>query len=151
MSLPGETVAGNDPPHDEEMAAVLDAAIAALLAGRPLDRERLLARYPQLADALVGLERLAGLSDVAPLPDRIGPYRVERELGAGGFGVVYLAYDPDVKRRVALKVLHPGRLSQPEAVARFQREARATARLRHAGIVQLYDYSRQGPPYYLVT
>jgi serine/threonine-protein kinase len=151
MSLPVETVAGNDPPRDEEMAAVLDAAIAALLAGRPLDRGRLLTRYPQLADALAGLERLAGLSDVAPLPDRIGPYRVERELGAGGFGVVYLAYDPDVKRRVALKVLHPGRLSQPEAVARFQREARATARLRHVGIVQLYDYSRQGPPYYLVT
>jgi len=99
------------------MAAALDEAVAALLAGRPLDRARLLARYPQLAEALAGLERLAGLSNTVaesraepgPLPERIGPYKVERELGAGGFGVVYLAYDPDVKRRVALKVLHPGR------------------------------------------
>ncbi|HKI36754.1 MAG TPA: serine/threonine-protein kinase [Gemmataceae bacterium] len=159
MDLPAETVAGTAPPREEEMAAALDEAVAALLAGRPLDRARLLARYPQLAEALAGLERLAGLSNTVaesraepgPLPERIGPYKVERELGAGGFGVVYLAYDPDVKRRVALKVLHPGRLNQPEAVARFHREAQVTARLRHPGIVQLYDYSRQGPPYYLVT
>jgi tRNA A-37 threonylcarbamoyl transferase component Bud32 len=159
MDTPSETVAGAVPPHEEELAAALDGAVAGLLAGRPIDREGLLARYPQLAEALAGLDRLAGLSttlarppgEAAPLPERVGPYRVERELGAGGFGVVYLAYDPDVKRRVALKVLHPGRLNQPEAVDRFHREARATARLRHPGIVQLYDYSRQGPPYYLVT
>src|SRR5262249_8040866 len=80
-----------------------------------------------------------------------GPYQVERELGSGGFGVVYLAYDPDVKRRVAIKVLHPGRIDQPEALARFQREAQATGRLRHPGIVQLFDYSRQRPPWFLVT
>jgi tRNA A-37 threonylcarbamoyl transferase component Bud32 len=159
MDLPAETVAGHVPPGEEELAAVLDEAVATVLAGRPLDRSRLLARYPQLAEALAGLERLAGVSatsverraSAALLPPCVGPYQVEREIGAGGFGVVYLAYDPGVKRRVALKVLHPGRLNQPEAVARFQREARATARLRHPGIVQLYDYSRQGPPYYLVT
>jgi tRNA A-37 threonylcarbamoyl transferase component Bud32 len=157
MDLPAETVAETARPGEEDLAAALDEAVAALLAGRPLDRARLLARHPQLAEALAGLERLAGLSATAPdqpptpLPERVGPYQIERELGAGGFGVVYLAYDPDVKRRVALKVLHPGRLNQPEAVARFEREARATARLRHPGIVQLYDYSRQGPPYFLVT
>src|SRR5205823_5084924 len=63
----------------------------------------------------------------------------------------YLAFDVDIKRQVALKVLHPEKLNQPGAVDRFQREACATARLRHPGIVQLYDYSRLGPPYYLVT
>src|SRR5207248_7693305 len=126
---------------------------------RPLDRGRLLVRYPQLAEALAGLERLAGLSttltrpraEAASLPECVGPYRVERELGAGGFGVVYLAYDPDVKRRVALKVLHPGRLHDGDAVRRFQREACAIARLQHPGIVRLFDYSRSGPPYFLVT
>src|SRR5436190_23695194 len=102
MSLPAETVAGNDPLREEELATILDEAVASLLAGRPLDRGRLLARYPQLAEALAGLERLAGLSatvadsraEPAALPERVGPYRVEREVGAGGFGVVYLAYDP---------------------------------------------------------
>src|SRR5262249_8270357 len=60
-------------------------------------------------------------------------------------------FDPDVKRRVALKVLHAGWLDQPEVLRRFQREACAIARLGHPGIVQLFDYSRQGPPHYLVT
>src|SRR5260370_31218580 len=53
--------------------------------------------------------------------------------------------------RVALKVLHSARLEQPEALRRFQREAYATARLQHPGIVRLFDYSLQGPPYYIVT
>jgi serine/threonine-protein kinase len=146
--------------RDQEMAAALDAALDALQAGRPIDRAGLLARYPELAEALAGLDRLVrdqptaaetGPGPAPALPGQIGPFRIEAELGAGGFGVVYRAFDPDVKRRVALKVLHPGRLDDPEAVRRFQREACATARLRHPGIVQVFDYSRSGPPYYLVT
>ena len=140
------------PAGEEEMAAALDEAVTALMAGRPFDRASFLARYPQLAEPLAGLEQLAGApAPPGALPERLGPYRVEKELGAGGFGIVYLAYDPDLKRRVALKVLHPGRLDQPEVVARFRREACATARLRHPGIVSLFDYSRDGPPYYLAT
>ena len=122
--------------------------ISALLAGRPIDRSSLLARHPQLADALAGLERLATTSSTlpqvrpesAPRPERIGPYQIERELGAGGFGVVYLAYDPDVKRRVAIKVLHPGRLDQPEAVRAFPARGprhRAAASSRHRAAVRL--------------
>ena len=76
-----------------------------------------------------------------------GSISLDYALGAGGFGTVYLAHDVDIERQVALKVLHPERLRQPGVVDRFQREACATARLRHAGIVQLYDYSRRGPPY----
>jgi serine/threonine protein kinase len=146
---------------EPEAAAALDAALDALQAGKPLNRAALLAQHPQLEGALAALKRLLPepptVAEGTPsattlsLPQQIGPYRIERELGQGGFGVVYLAFDPDVKRRVALKVLHAGRLDQPEAVRRFQREACAIARLTHQGIVQLYDYSRQGPPYFLVT
>jgi serine/threonine protein kinase len=146
---------------EEQLAAVLDEAIDARRAGRAINLTHLLSRYPELAQALEALGQLSGerLTQGAaaschtsrPLPGAVGPYRIEGELGAGGFGVVYLAYDPDLKRRVALKLLHPGRLDQPEVVDRFGREACATARLRHPGIVQLYDYSRDGPPYYLVT
>jgi tRNA A-37 threonylcarbamoyl transferase component Bud32 len=85
------------------------------------------------------------------VPEQIGPYRIDRPLGCGGFGVVYLGFDPDLKRPVAVKMLHPERLEQPEMLHRFQREACAIARLQHPGIVQLYDYSRHGPPHYLVT
>ncbi len=145
----------NPSADDEAMAAALDEAVEAMRLGRPVDRAALTARFPQLAGTLDALDRLGGPTGAAPqrpsAPEQIGPYRVERELGAGGFGLVYLARDPDVRRPVALKVLHAGRLTKPDAVRRFQREARALARLRHPGIVQVYDYSRQGPPFYLVT
>ncbi len=146
---------------DPQAAAALDAVLNDLQSGRPVDRTALLARHPELAGALGALGDLFGerttVSDcpsgVTPMSrlEQIGPYRVERELGQGGFGIVYLCFDPDVKRRVALKMLQPDRLDEPEAVRRFQREACAIARLAHPGIVQLFDYSRQGPPYYLVT
>lgn len=147
--------------NEELLAAALDELITAHQQGKPIDRSGLLGQFPELAEPLAALEQLGGDSSTTghkegllfpqPLPRVLGPYQVERELGAGGFGVVYQAYDPQVKRRVALKVLHVGRLNQPEAVARFQREACATARLRHPHIVQLYDYSREGPPYFLAT
>jgi serine/threonine protein kinase len=146
---------------DPEAAAALDAALDAIQNGQPVNRGELVARYPQLDSALAALDQFFGERTTlceAPAsvprvagPEQLGPFRIERELGQGSFGIVYLGYDPDVKRRVALKVLHPGRLDQPEVVRRFQREACAIARLAHPGIVRLFDYSRQGPPYYLVT
>jgi serine/threonine protein kinase len=144
----------------DEAAAALDQALDTLQRGGAVDRAGILARHPGLASALDALNQLVGSQTtdgedagrtVTTHPEQIGPYRIERQLGTGGFGIVYLAFDPDVKRQVALKVLHAERLEQPEAVRRFQREACAIARLQHPGIVQLYDYSRQGPPYYLVT
>src|SRR5438094_2275919 len=123
--LPAAALAPN-----EELAAALDEAIDAVQAGRPADRTSLLTRYPQLAEALAALDQLGGDPASAltqSLPKQIGPYRIDCLLGAGGFGVVYQAFDPDLKRHVALKVLHAGRLNQPESVERFQREAYATA------------------------
>lgn len=158
MSQSANASAGNVPPSDHEMAAAFDAALDAVLAGKAIDRAALLERFPALKDVIGGLDRLvttssAGSSASLPVarPERIGPYQIQRELGAGSFGVVYLAYDPDVKRRVAIKVLNPAHIDKPETVARFQREAHANGRLLHPGIVQLFDYSRQGPPYFLVT
>jgi serine/threonine protein kinase len=147
--------------NEDAVAAALDAAIDALRAGQPVDRSGLVASHPELADAIAALDQLGPTSATLPggnsltqraaIPERIGPFEVECELGSGGFGVVYKAYDPVVKRAVALKVLHAGRIEEEECVNRFQREAWATGRLRHPGIVQLYDFNRQGPPYYLVT
>lgn len=148
---------------DAQAAAALDAAIDAARTGQLVDRAGLLAQYPVLVGAVAALdcllqppgsETLASSTAPAPLmpaPEQVGPYRVERELGRGSFGVVYLAFDPDLRRSVAVKLLHTGRLDQPEALRRFQREACAIARLQHPGIVHLFDYSRVGPPYYLVT
>jgi serine/threonine-protein kinase len=69
----------------------------------------------------------------------IGPYTLERQLGAGGMGEVYQAYDQRLDRRVAVKVIRAGQTGNETARERFRREARAAARLQHPAIVQIYD------------
>ena len=76
----------------------------------------------------------------------IGRFEVLRELGRGGFGVVYEARDRDLGRQVALKVVRPGRVKEEEG--RVNREAEAIARLTHPNLVTLYDVGRSdGGPY----
>lgn len=70
---------------------------------------------------------------------RIGPYRLEGELGRGGMGVVYRAYDERLDRRVAVKRLRPDAAAREGWRARFRREARTAARLGHPAIVQIHD------------
>ncbi len=73
------------------------------------------------------------------VPDRIGRYRIERVLGCGGFATVYLGYDEDLERRVAVKVPHPERIADAEA---YLTEARILARLDHPNIVPVHDVGR---------
>ncbi len=75
----------------------------------------------------------------APLAGRtLGDFRLLREIGRGGMGVVYEAEQVSLRRRVALKVLPAHLTLQPEAVSRFRREASTAARLQHPGIVQIH-------------
>jgi serine/threonine-protein kinase len=84
-----------------------------------------------------------------PLPSR---YHIIEEVGQGGMAVVYRARDEKLRREVAVKVLHPHLLAEPESRARLQREARAVAKLNHDGILQIFDYSGEGEPAsYIVT
>jgi Tol biopolymer transport system component len=82
--------------------------------------------------------------DLFPEPEnvtigaRLGPYLIERMLGAGGMGEVYSAQDTKLKRRVALKVLPSAFFRDPERLARFQREAEVLAQLNHPNIAQIY-------------
>ena len=74
-----------------------------------------------------------GMSEI-----RIGRYEVKSELGRGGMGIVYRAFDPMLEREVALKILPPKKLSK-DLIDRFLREARAVARLDSPNIVKIYD------------
>src|SRR5436190_2014064 len=65
-------------------------------------------------------------------------YEILRELGRGGMGVVYLAFDPLLEREVAVKVLTPSILT-PDKEERFKREARILAKLEHPAIVSIHD------------
>jgi serine/threonine protein kinase len=69
----------------------------------------------------------------------IGTYKIERLLGAGGMGEVYLAHDEKLRRKVALKILPAEYVSSDERVKRFEREARAISALNHPNIVTIYD------------
>ena len=82
---------------------------------------------------------------------RIGPYRIVSLLGRGGMGEVYRAHDARLGRDVAIKVLVPRLASTPDAVARFEREARAVAALNHPNIVSLHDVGHEGDVAYAVT
>jgi eukaryotic-like serine/threonine-protein kinase len=74
-----------------------------------------------------------------PAGHTLGPYRIESQLGAGGMGEVYKATDTKLGRAVALKLLPSSFASDPERLARFQREARTLAALNHPHIAQVYD------------
>jgi serine/threonine protein kinase len=79
---------------------------------------------------------------------RLGPYEVVKVLGRGGMGVVLKAFDPSLHRLVAIKVLAPQWASHPEARQRFEREARAAARVRHANVVAIHAVEEaDGLPY----
>ena len=69
----------------------------------------------------------------------LGRYHIRRELGRGGFGIVFLAEDTRLRREVALKVARPEVLAQPELRRRFLREARAAAGLDHPNVTPVYD------------
>jgi WD40 repeat protein/tRNA A-37 threonylcarbamoyl transferase component Bud32 len=85
------------------------------------------------------------------LPGHIGRFEVRARLGAGAFGTVYRAYDPQLDREVALKVPQGGALESRKAVERFLREARAAAQLRHPHIVPVYDAGHDGDHYYIAS
>jgi eukaryotic-like serine/threonine-protein kinase len=89
------------------------------------------------------------------LAGRTSGYKVDRYvlldlIGQGGMGRVYLARDTRLNRRVALKILSPERMSNPRAIARFQREGRVGAQLQHENLVRIYDFGESLGRYYLV-
>ncbi|HET9793644.1 MAG TPA: protein kinase [Thermoanaerobaculia bacterium] len=82
---------------------------------------------------------------------KLGPYEILAPLGAGGMGEVYRARDSRLNRDVAIKVL-PERFTQDsDALARFEREARAVAALSHPNILGIFDFAREGADVYAVT
>jgi len=89
---------------------------------------------------LLGFGRQYVLSSRLHEIRKLGQYRLERKLGEGGMGVVYLAKHAVLRRPTAVKVL--GADAGPEAVARFEREVQLTARLSHPNTIEIFDYGR---------
>ena len=109
-------------------------------------------RFPELGDELASVVPSVrpGAGPQTP-PEKgerqLGRYVLLEEIGSGSFGTVYKAFDSELGRTVALKVPHRGSLTD----ARFLREARSAAALRHPGIVAVYDAGRADSVWYLVS
>ena len=126
------------------------------------------ARRPDLADEIRELfPALAVMEDAGPAPgdqtedhapaagpgrgpDQLGDFRILREVGRGGMGVVYEAEQESLGRRVALKVLPPGALPDARRLLRFHREARAAAKLHHTNIVPVFGVGEAGGVHFYV-
>jgi tetratricopeptide (TPR) repeat protein len=136
---------------DERLESLLLQAEELRLQGQPVSPEQLCGHCPELVPEL---RRLLGKLDqvdnllhvpalAAATPLRLSGYRIRRELGRGGMGVVYDAEQQALGRRVALKILPALPGQDPERVARFQREVRAAARLQHPNIVPVYEVGQE--------
>lgn len=77
-------------------------------------------------------------------------YTIEALLGQGGMSAVYKAIDPNLKRAVAIKLIHPHLAADSKFVLRFEEEAAAVAKLRHPNIVQVFDFNSDGGVSYMV-
>ncbi len=77
-------------------------------------------------------------------------YQIEALLGKGGMSAVYRGLDPNLRRQVAIKLIHTHLSDNPEFVRRFEEEAAAVARLRHPNIIQVYDFDHDNDLYYIV-
>ena len=89
-----------------------------------------------------------GTKSLRHVPECIGRYRITATLGEGGMGVVYAAFDEQLERPIALKVIRHENAADPTARARFWREARLAAGVNHPHICQLHEIgdSRRAPP-----
>lgn len=100
----------------------------------------------------VGVQTIGALRREAFVARRLGQYRLKQKLGSGGMGEVYLAEHEMMKRPCAVKTIRPEKAGDPQVMARFEREVRATAKLSHWNSIDVFDYGRtaDGTFYYVM-
>ncbi|MCC6491425.1 MAG: serine/threonine protein kinase, partial [Pirellulales bacterium] len=142
-------------PTDEALLQILESTISRIQGGESLDVEQLVKQHPQYARELRELLPAASLMlawgrsqrphpngtrrpDAIDPAESLGDFRLLREIGRGGMGVVYEAEQLSLGRRVAVKVLPLASMLDRQRLARFQNEARAAATLNHPHIVPVY-------------
>jgi WD40 repeat protein/serine/threonine protein kinase len=146
---------------------IADEFVEAFRQGKRPSVEEFARRYPEHADEIremlpaLALMEKAKAGDDAPGPrqpvaamapplSQLGDYQLLREVGRGGMGVVYEAQQLSLGRHVAIKVLPPHALLDPRQLGRFQREAKAAARLHHTNIVPVFGIGDQDGLHYYV-
>jgi serine/threonine-protein kinase len=157
--------------HEQQLALLVAALGDRVLRGEAVDLEAECRRHPEFARELrelwgvIVVAQAAGSDsklatsaaprtgefprDAFELPARFGDYELQQELGRGGMGVVYRAWQTSLGREVALKMILRGQLASEADRERFEAEARAAAKLDHPGIVPVYEVGESdGRPYF---
>jgi eukaryotic-like serine/threonine-protein kinase len=104
--------------------------------------EMILTLLATIFTAVSSVRMISNLRAKAEEAKELGRYRLKQKIGSGGMGDVYLAEHRLMKRPCAIKVIRTEKAGDPKAIARFEREVRATARLNHWNSVSIYDYGR---------
>lgn len=125
------------------LVELMEHCLTQLEAGQEVNRDALVAAHPELESqidaCLASLQFIhRAVQPTEGIPSRLGDFRIVREIGRGGMGVVYEAEQISLKRQVALKVLRFGAVADSEAMKRFQREAETIASLHHTNIVPVF-------------
>ncbi|HUJ61268.1 MAG TPA: protein kinase [Kofleriaceae bacterium] len=137
-------------PSDDELTALLDGDL-------PSERQAEVESHVDgCAECVALLGELAALAETqgeppADAPEQFGRFRLERVLGAGAMGVVWLAWDPQLERRVAVKRVNAEHADSAEARARLVREARALARISHPNVVTVHDVGEVDGEVFIAT
>src|SRR5262245_41346611 len=153
----------DNPSTVDPFGPIADEFVEAFRQGQRPSVEEFARRYPGHADAiramlpaLVLMEKAKTADDTAgegeSAPSHIGRYRVDKLLGQGGFGLVYLAHDDQLQRPVAIKVPHAKLVAQPTDAEAYLTEARTVANLDHPHIIPVFDVgSTQQYPCFVVS
>jgi serine/threonine protein kinase/tetratricopeptide (TPR) repeat protein len=148
-----------------ELAEILERYLVDLERGAAPDRAAFLAAHADLADDLRpyldsldklhvathdlrNMRSLSGRETAEPTAKQIGDYKILREVGRGGMGVVYEAHQGSLNRRVALKILPFAAVLDQRQIARFRNEAQAAAQLHHPHIVPVFAVGQEHGVYY---
>ncbi len=163
------TEASDSEARDRRIGRIVSDLYDRRARGEPAAEEQILAENPELADdlrrylAVIG-ELTPGEHDIDGLVSRgvltesqdpayrasLGAYKTIEFLGRGAMGIVLKAYEEDLDRTVALKIIRPDLAGDSMALARFKREARAAAALQHPNIVTVYAVGEEQGVHYLV-
>jgi serine/threonine-protein kinase len=130
-----------------------DPTFARLLANDPLYMtDMVIMLGASFVCATYGTHVINTLREEAFEAKQLGQYKLCRPIGSGGMGEVYLAEHQMMKRPVAIKLIRPGKAADKQALARFEREVRATAKLSHWNTIEIFDYGRteDGTFYYVM-
>jgi len=159
-SLSGENAVetpGNFTSESQFSIPVLWIAVGTLISGTVVFALIFLKRRSRSPTADLGRTWTAPVSwkgaDIGSNPEVLQRYRIEEEIGEGGMGKVYKAFDTKLERAVALKTIRLDQVRSSreaeERIDRFRREAKATASLNHPNIVNLYDYDERDGVFFM--